>query len=388
MNKYYIFCLLSCLILSSCATSKKYLGKGQFDMAISKSVKKLRKNPSNTKEIAVLKEAFYKANQIDKDRINSYKNSNEADAWDNIYKRYSNLKRRQDLIKTLPDKVLNDINFTSTDYDYEIQHAKKKAAEYYYDRADDLLRRNDKYSAREAYYELQKVKQLFKDYRDVDNKIQEALFKGTNNVLFKIQNHTPVVLPKALEEDLLKISLKDLNVLWLNYDTRHDKNVYYDYSILLNLRDIKISPEQVSQETITEQKEVPDGFRYALDSKGNVMKDTAGNDIKVPIVKIITCKVIITHQFKSALITGTLDYYDNRNSQLIKTNPITAETIFEHHAGNAVGDLDALKPETRRLVGNNPLPFPTNQDLILQAGINLKEMTKNIIWSNKGILKP
>lgn len=385
MKKIYYFFVIF-LMLSCSSSSTKYLHKAQYDSAIHKSVKKLRKNPSKAKEIDVLKQAYSKANQIDKDRINFLKTSGEANVWDDIYKHYANLKGRQELVKTLPDKVLRDIQFSQVNYDQEILTAKKKAAEYFYNHAIELLKRDDRHSSREAYYDLQRVKQLYPNYNDVDNKLQEALFKGTNNILFKIKNQTNLIVPKNFEDELLKISMDELNTQWQNYDTKANSNLFYDYTILLLIKDIRVSPEQVKEESHTEEKEIEDGFSYKLDAKGNVMKDTAGNDIKIPKIKIITCKVIETHQLKTAVIIGNLDYINNRTGQLIKTNPITAEGIFENHAAMGVGNLDALKPETRKKIGNNPLPFPSNPDLIMQADQVLKNMTKDIIWANKNIL--
>ncbi len=385
--KKLIILLLSALLIAGCASSKKYLERAQYDAAINMAVKKLRKNPSNIKELDVLKQAFPKANQVDKDRIDFLKTSGDDNVWDQIFNRYANLKDRQQLVKTLPDNVLNSIGFIEKNYDRELLDAKKKAAEYFYTHAIDLLKRKDRNSARDAFYELKRVKQLYSDYKDVDARLQEAQFLGTNNVLFKMLNNTKMIIPQGFEEELLKISLKELNGQWLNYDTKSNSALYYDYTIYLNLNNIFVSPEQVNEESHTEEREIEDGFKYKLDSKGNVMRDTAGNDIKIPVIKIITCKVIQVHQMKRAMISGTLDYFDNRTKQLIKTDPISAEWVFENHSANAFGDLNALKPETKKLLGNKPLPFPSNPDMIMQANQILKQMSKDIIWCNKGMIQ-
>lgn len=286
----------------------------------------------------------------------------------------------------MPAQAQSAINFIPINYDQEIISAKRNAAEYFYVHAESLLKRNDRMSARQAYDELMKVKEFYSDYKDIDARIQEALAKGINNVLFSIQNNSQIPFPPSFEEELLKISMKELNTLWVNYDTKKDKNKFYDYSIILNIKGIVVSPEQVKEESHTEEKEIQDGWQYVLDAKGNVMKDTAGNDIKVPKMKIITCKVIETHQLKTSLITGTLDYYNNATKQIIKTDPITAEAIFENHSAVPVGDTRALKPETAKKTGNKPMPFPSDPSMIMMANQKLKEMTKNIIWQNKGLI--
>lgn len=387
MKRFPVLFIIVLLLFVNCRTSTYYLKHAQFDSAVYKSVSKLRKKPSKTKEINVLREAYSKANQADVERINFLRTSGEPDVWDNIFSRYNALKNRQDIVKTLPTKILNGMNFTFINYDEEMISAKRKAAEYFYAHALVLLEKNNRQSARLAYADLLKVKQYYSDYKDVDAKLQEALLNGRNNILFKIQNQANVIVPQNFEQELLKISMEDMNTLWMNYHTRAVDQVYYDYTILLNLKEIAVSPEQVREESYTDQKEIQDGFKYKLDSKGNVMKDSAGNDIKIPIIKIITCKVVMTKARKSAMLRGTLDYTDNRSGQIIKTNPVVAETFFENNVAVPYGDLNALTGSSRNLINTSHfVPFPSNPDIIMQAAVRLKDMTKDIIWNNKNLI--
>ena len=77
-------------------------------------------------------------------------------------------------------------------------------------------------------------------------------------------------------------------------------------------------PEEVKENNYSETKEIEDGFDYELDANGNVKKDTAGNDIKIIKYKTIRCNVKELHQFKTARISGTIDYLDNYNNKLLK----------------------------------------------------------------------
>jgi hypothetical protein len=379
--------LIMLLMFTNCRTSTHYLKHAQFESAVYKSVSKLRKKPTRTKEINVLKEAFSKANQEDMERINFLRTSGEPDIWDNIFSRYNALKNRQQQVKTLPTSVLNAIHFVPVNYDEEVITAKQKAAEYFYVHALQLLEKNNKQNARLAYDELLKVKQYYSDYRDTDAKLQQALLIGRSNILFKIQNQSNIIVPQNFEQELLKISMQDMNTLWMNYDTKAVDQLDYDYSIQLNLKEIAVSPEQVREESYVDQKEITDGFKYKLDAKGNVVKDSAGNDIKIPIIKIITCKMVITKQRKSAIIKGNLDYVNNHTGQLIKTDPVAAETFFENDAAAPYGDLNALSSASRNLLNTGHfIPFPSNPDMIMQAAARLKDMTKSIIWNNKNIV--
>jgi hypothetical protein len=209
---------------------------------------------------------------------------------------------------------------------------------------------------------------------------------GTSYVIFKMRNTTGVPLPPSFEEELTKISLNELNGEWLKYQTYENKGLNYDYTILVNMKNINVSPEGVKEIDFTETKVIPDGFQYVLDSHGNVKKDSLGNDIKESRFKTISCNVIETYQSKKAIIAGTLDYINNSSGQLIKTEPVASEKFFEYRSYGAMGDINALKPETKAKLGNRPVPFPSGFDMLLEAGQTLKGMVKNIIYTNKAIL--
>ena len=108
MIKRSILFLFSIVLLMACASSEKYLQKGQYDKAIDKSVKKLRKDPGNDKELYVLKEAYGKAQDFDKDRIDFLEKEGREENYVAIYDLYVRLDRRQDKIKTLPSSVLRE----------------------------------------------------------------------------------------------------------------------------------------------------------------------------------------------------------------------------------------------------------------------------------------
>ena len=371
---------------TGCVSSKKFLQKEEYDLAISKSVQKLKKKPDKEKEINTLKQAYDIANQKDIDNINYLKLTGEPDIWDKIFSTYFKMKIRQEKVKILPQSLLDLIGYKYVNYDQEIIEAKKKAAAYFYAHAQTLLKENVRSKARSAYDELQKVKEYYNSYKDIDSLITVAIQRGSVNVLFKIKNQTLILLPADFEAALTKISMADLNSLWVNYDVNEVKSRIYTYVILVNIKVIDVSPETLKEIHYTETKEVEDGFTYLLDDKGNVVKDSLGNDIKIPKYKTISCEVIETQQKKSAVITGTLDYLNNETNQLIKTDPVTAQTFFENFYATSNGDILALKDETKKKIGNHALPFPSNPAMILQAGEIMKGMVKDIIWNNKYLI--
>jgi hypothetical protein len=373
------------LLFRACKSSTKQLQRGDYDAAIQKSSRKIKRNPGkNFDEVVIFNDAYNMAMLRDEATILRLKTKGDPSLWAKIYQTYLKLNERQNLAISLPPV---GIEFDEKNYTPSINNAKLKAAEYAYAKGEQLLKLENRFEARKAYARFLEVKRYEQQYKDVDNKLAEAKFKGITNVFFSIEDHSEVIAPQGLIKEVQRINMDGLNEKWKNYETYVDTNKIYHYSIFLNLKLIDVSPEQLKQSLFTEKKKVEDGFDYALDAEGNVKKDTLGNDIKVIRYKTISCNIKSFHQLKSARISGTIDYIDNFTNKVLKTEPIASDAIFEHHYAIANGDLNALNNETRATLSIEPLSFPRDEALILQAGDVLKNMTKEIIYRNKNFLK-
>ncbi len=385
LMKQFVFILIIGIIFSACTSSKKMLMRGQYDAAMQKSARKIKRKPTKIKEIDVFYEAYTAANKQSRERVEYLRKEGNPANSNEIYNQLSAIKSRQTLAQSLPPI---GITFQYEDIDNELIESKNKAAEYSYARGEQLLEKGDRQSAREAHTEFVRVKSLIPNYKSVDEKINHALWLGTSNALFMMRNQTGIMMPQGFWEEMKKITIKELNSQWLNYDNMEDTNKYYDYHIVLNIKIIDVGPELVKENTFTESKQVQDGFEYILDEKGNVKKDTAGNDMKKPKYKTITCTVLEVQQRKAAKVAGTLDYFSARDNQLIKSENVMADTFFENVVAKIVaGDASALKPETTKRLGGQPMPFPPDPDMILRSAAIVKDISKNIMWNNKGLLK-
>ncbi|MCO6499431.1 MAG: hypothetical protein J5I47_03520 [Vicingus serpentipes] len=382
--KKIITVFIAITFLVACKSSSKQLETGNYDAALEKSAKKIKKNPGKFEEVDTFNEAYRLAYQRDNTQITRLKQEGNPANWGKIYALYMQMRKRQDLAESLPPV---GINYEKRDFSADIATAKTNATEYAYAKGTELLNKNNRFDARKAYERFLETKGYNSAYKDIDDKLREAQWKGTTNVFFKIEDNAKVVAPQAMMNIIQSINIDELDKGWKNYDTYIDTNRQYHYSIILNLQLIEVSPEQLKETVTTESKDVPDGFDYVLDANGNVTKDTLGNDIKIPRFKTITCQVVDFHQNKTARLSGTIEYYDNSTDQLLKTEPITSDAHFEHHYAIAQGDVDALKPETHQRLSVKPLPFPPDEPMLIQAGEIMKQMTKDIIVRNESFLK-
>jgi hypothetical protein len=383
--------LVSLLILSGCSSPEKLLQQGNYDGIIEKSVKNLIKKPESSEDAMMLDKAYKLANERDLERIKYLKIENNPNTWDEMLSLYNNLKNRQASVKrVLPLHIGNEtIQYPYVDFDAEIVAAKRKAAEYYNSHGRKLMENKDKESFRQAYYELVRAKNYSGDsYYDLDQIISEAKYQGMSRVLIGVVNKTILNLPQEFTDGLVAVNARELNSEWVEYYTRKlDENVSYDYYVDIILQTINVSQDLTKDRDFIEKRRIDDGFEYVLDAKGNVMKDTSGNDIKIKKYKEVQCTVIETRQLKDCNITGEIEFMSVNPQALIKKQPIAAGTHFEYVSARAIGDVNALSAETKKMIEAKPIPFPDDIQMILDCTEALKKSIHEAVNYNRGTLK-
>jgi hypothetical protein len=389
MKRYiFIICIFT-IILSGCGSSKKQLEKGNYDAAIATAVRELRKKPDNEKQVATLERSYTVVNEQDNERIRFLKMEGRPQNWDEIYQIYKRLSDRQSLVRTvLPlNAGGKTVNFPYVDYMGEMIAAKKKSADYYYAHGNELMKAGLKDSYRQAYYEYVRAKDYVGDYEGIDQKIQESKYLGMSRVYVTLQNTTPIKFPQDFEEGLLSVNIQALNSEWVEFHTINlDQNTKYDYFINVNVRNIGVSPDQTAQRDSVVKKDVEDGFTYKLDSKGNVMKDTLGNDIKIKKYKTLQCALISTLQTKSCTINGDIEIIQVNPNKVLKKDPIGANSTFEHVSARAVGDAGALNASQMERTKAQIIPFPSDIEMILRCSDALKNAIRGSIQTNRRLI--
>jgi uncharacterized protein YceK len=389
MKRYILLVFVITVILSGCASSKKQLEKGNYDAAIAKAVKDLRKDTGDEKQIAILERSYTVVNEQDNERIRFLKMEGRPQNWDEIYQVYKRMNDRQALVRTvLPlNAGGRSVSFPYVDYMAEMIIAKKKSADYYYAHGNELMKAGLKDSYRQAFYEYSRAKDYVGDYEGIDNKIQESKYLGMSRVFVALQNTTPIKFPQDFEEDLLSVNIQALNSEWVEFNTVNlDQNTKYDYFINVTVRNIGVSPDQTAQRDSVIKKEIQDGFTYKLDPKGNVMKDTSGNDIKLPRYKTLQCALISTLQTKSCRIDGDIEIIQMNPNKVLKKDPIGAQSTFEHVSARAVGDLGALNASQLERTKAQIEPFPSDVDMVLRCSSALKNAIRGSIQTNRRLI--
>ena len=386
MNKLLVVLLVGILFFS-CKSSQKELQQGNYEQAFIKSVKKIQKKPDDREQAEIFTLSYKKSNQKNLDRIEYLKMSGEANAYDEIYNNYLSLDRRQKLAKTvLPLRAGGQtVNFTHVNYNQQIIDAKKGAADYHFRKGLELLK-GDKDAAKKAYYEFEAVRKYSSAYEDINRLQLEAKEKGTTTVLLVPMNKTYSQLSKEFLSNLIDFGMQDLDKDWIQYYNTPQKN-YFDYNIFISINSVYISPDDLKESKEIVKKEVKDGYKYILDTKGNVMKDSLGNDMKVDKYKTISCTVIQKTQNKTAKIEAKVEYQDNKTKRIVAAIPAIGVHSFSYISALANGDLNALSEESKKTIGKTPIAFPTGGEMMELSAIELKEQIKAILITNKRYIK-
>jgi hypothetical protein len=385
-----VLLLTAIIVLAACGGVKKTqeaLNTGNYVTAMNKAIKNLAENKTkkgNQEYIILLEEAFAKHAEREQQEIAFLQNDGNPANLENIYNKYLQLKQIQERIKPLLPLQINDegrnAKFNFVNYDNKILATKDNLSEYLYENASNLLA-SAKYKAdfRAAYDDLKYLQEINPGYKETIAKMDQAYNKGLEYVRVEIANQTEQIIPERLESELLDFNAFGIDNFWLQYHTNPLANVKYDYAMNLDFMEINVSPERVNETQIIKEKQIVDGWEYLLDRNGNVVKDSLGNKIKVDKMRTVTCKFFQFTQTKSAQIGAKVRFTDLNNGQEINAYPLSSQFVFEHVFANYQGDKRALEDDLLVYLNAREVPFPSNEQMVYDAGEDLKARLKGIV---------
>ena len=388
--KKAILLVTALVVLIACGGVKKTqeaINTGNYNQAINSALKNLADNKAkkgNQVYIVMLEEAFQKNATRELQNISFLKKDGNPANLEAIYKGYSYLKNIQQRIRPLlPLYIMEenrDAKFKFANYDELILDAKDQLSNYLYDNALTLLTNaSDKRDYRKAYEDFRYLDEINPGFGDTKEQMESAYQKGLDYVKVRMVNDTDLIIPARLEEELLNFNTFGLDDLWTQYHNNPMKDIRYDYEMQVAFKDINISPEQVNEKQLVKEKQVKDGYKYLEDENGRIVRDSLGNEIKIDNFKTVTCNFYQFTQQKSAQVTGTVRYIDLQTKQQINTYPLSSEFLFQHMYANYSGDKRALENNLVAMLNLAAVPFPSNEQMVYDAGEDLKLRLKDIV---------
>ncbi|MGB3142661.1 MAG: hypothetical protein WBB24_01015 [Maribacter sp.] len=392
MKKFLLLSFIGFLL--SCSGVKKTqeaLNTGNYMAAINKAVMNIAENKtkkSNQTYIVLLEEGYKKNMERELQHIKFLKKDGNPANFEEIFNSYENLKAIQQRIRPLLPLYIEEegrkAQFNFKNYDEDIIASKADLSEFLYNKALTLLENaNYKLDYRTAYNDLKYLSDLNPNYKNTNAKLEEAYQKGLDYVIVEMTNNTDKVIPRRLEDELLNLNTYGLNNLWTEYHTNRIQNQLYDYQMEVSFQDINISPEQIREKQISKEKQIKDGYTFVEDRNGNVVSDSLGNSIKVDKFKTVRCDFYQFTQFKTAQVTGVVNFIDLKKQQKINQYPLSSQFVFEHNYANYDGDKRALDNDLVSMLQLARVPFPSNEQMVYDAGEDLKNNLKNILSSQR-----
>ena len=354
--KKLVLILLIPFLMISCSSPKKIAIKRDYNASIAELVNKLKIIPDNQKNIRMLSAELAIADKTDLEKIQELRISGQPDVWHEIFIRYYHLKYRQELINKLPPTVLEKINFRKRNYSKDLEIARMQSANYLYAISKLLIEKGDDSSCKLASENLFKILSLYEDFRDVDKLIRRSLIYGSKNVLYRFYNKSKKTLPNYQKEYLRLVEITENS--FYNFDNNVVPETEYDFSIVVNVDRINISPGTTSENS------------YYV-SKGIKEKATK-----------YRCKVIETDQEKSVLISGVIEYHDNINLKRVYSKPFTVKTNFKYKYARLKGDERACSPKIIELAKKKKIIFPSDNKMLEDAVVKLKTLVEILILAD------
>ncbi|RYJ51919.1 hypothetical protein DR871_006635 [Flavobacterium petrolei] len=380
------------VLISSCGVkqTQNLLSSGNYDQAIENAVSNLQTNKDKKGKqdyIYLVEEAFAKAKERDLNTINLLAKDANPAQLEKTYNTYLQLNSRQEKIKPLlPLKLIKEGRnaiFPFDNYNDQIINSKNALSIYLYANAKKLMVTSDKMNFRKAYDDLDYLNQINPNYKDVLRLMDDAKFKGSDYVSVYTKNETNMIIPVRLQNDLLDFSTYGLNDKWTVYHSNKQKGISYDYGMMINFREIYISPEQIKEREFVKERIIKDGVKKLIDANGKEVLDEKGKVVMVDDLRTVTAQIYEFRQFKSCQITAKIDYINLKNNQLLQSFPITSEFIFENIYANYKGDRRASDDNYYSYFDRKPVGFPNSEQMVYDTGEDLKAKIKDIISQNK-----
>ena len=187
-SRVLIVGLVLTFTLNSCKTGKKAYEKGNYYISVIQSVNKLRSQPKNKKAKATLQQAYPLALQTMALNNENLMLSNDLNKYKKILGNYNKINRMYEEILRSPEAL--KIIPKPVNYYAKIDEVKKMAADESYAIAMEYLLKGTREDGKRAHYFFKEVKSYINNYKDVDQRIEEARVMATLYVMV-VQDPVP-----------------------------------------------------------------------------------------------------------------------------------------------------------------------------------------------------
>ncbi|WP_258099489.1 hypothetical protein [Marinoscillum pacificum] len=353
MRKSLQFILILVVIgsLFGCASGKKALKRGDYDKAVTQAINRLRSNEDSKNALATLKKGYRYAVEMHLNNIIKANSSNDPMKWEVIAGNYQQINYLSEEIMRCPgcrDVVPNPVQYSS-----QLNEAKQKAADVRYDMGVSALQyKKNRTKAIEAHQHFLVVRDYVPRYKDVEEKLQEAIYYATLRVVVE-----PIPAPTRMFNLKHEFFVNKINEYLHNQRINEYVRFY--------------TPEEADAEKLDYVDHI---IRMEFDrfTLGNVYSSKDTRDVSRDSVVIATrngediygtVKAKLTVQQKAITGSGLLDFkvLDNDLKKVITQEKFPSEYTWSIQWASYNGDERALSEEELKMVNTVEASIPNPQ---------------------------
>lgn len=373
----YLLLVAAVSLFVSCSSSRN-APKTTADKDLLNSIKKLDKDPSNAEFKNRITDLYNAAAKSHLDKIEVYNTLTEADRWIKIVKEYEALKNLSEvIINSSAAKIV-----TAPSYAAEIQNAKQKGAEAYYNLGISNMDIGDKQAARNAYYAFRKSNELVPGYKDVREQIKTSYESSIVKVIINPvrdntffynsmgwnnygNNYNNDYFQRSLVTDLGGSYSKTSPALFYTDWEAKRENIQPDWVVDLTWQYLNI-PQPLSNQysrNITKQIE------KSRDTSGKVQYQT------------VSATLYITKKYFTASGDMEVRITDVNTGKNITVNRYSEQFNWQEEYATYTGDSRALGSNEYQLLNNRNYRIPRDEDVLTELSRRIYPQIKNRISS-------
>lgn len=342
---------IAALLLFGCSSGRKALERGDYDTALAQAIKRLRSNSDHSKSQNTLRKAYRLSLELHQNNIERARLSTDELRWETISYNYQQINSVYDQILRCPG--CREVVPNPMKYDAELGTANRNAAQTRYELGVAALKfKRDRVKAIEAHRHFEMARSFVPRFKDVEEKLQEALYSATLRVVIE-----PIPSPARVFNLRHEFFVNKVN----EYVHRNVINEYVRF----------YTPDEVKSQKLDYVDHV---IRMEFDqfSLGNVYSHTTEKEVVRDSVVISeregekiygTVKAKLKINEKAITGGGLLDFriLDNDLKKVISQEKFPSEYTWSIRWATFNGDERALNEEELAMVKSVEAGIPSPQ---------------------------
>lgn len=341
-------------ILLGCSAGRRSLERGNYDQAVYKAVNRLQQNTRNQKALQTLSDAYSYAVEDHLDKIREAKLSSDILRWETVIREYENLNALADEIKRCPS--CRTAVRAPQKYNAEIAEAQLNAAAVRYARGLKLLEEGSRQSAKQAWFDFEKAGQFIPDYKDVNQKMDQAYWAAVIKV---------VVEPVELRRSVYQFSNQYFQNKIYEYLENYERRSFIKFYTPKEARKQDLVPDQVLSlnfdDFVVGQTFVKERIEEV--SRDSVKLGTAnGKDV----YGTVKAKVSLFEKTISSAGLLNVQVIDWKTKNTLTQEKMQGSFVWSDKWGSYQGDERALGKDYKVLVNKRESLAPPPQELFVE----------------------